>query len=152
MRELIIEACLSGDTQLFIELRETFPIELLQSELAGLAEHYQKRFRELLTLTEPVPDTDDVLDSTPTPPPPPPEPEPPPLPPEEKQWIPVVGERVLWLQFTTWRPATVKRLPEPKNGFNKWELRFPSGSEVYVSDLTSMKPHAPVATHFLASF
>ena len=141
MRELIIEACLSGDTRLFLQLRETFPIELLQSELAGLAEHYQKRFQELLQLTEPALPLDIALD-VPAPPPESPPPPPPlelPPPPEDKQWIPVLGERVLWLQFATWRPATVIRCPDPDNGFNKWELRFPSGAEVYVRDLSNMR-------------
>lgn len=139
MRELIIEACLSGDTQLFLELRKTFPIELLQSELAGLAAHYQKRFQELLELTEPALPPNDVLDVPPPPPEPPPPPLPPEPPPEDKQWIPVLGERVLWLQFATWRPTTVIRCPDPNNGFNKWELRFPSGAEVYVRDLSNMR-------------
>lgn len=141
MRELIIEACLSGDTQLFIELRKTFPIELLQSELAGLAAHYQKRFRELMELTEPTTPPDDVPAPPvpPPPPPPPPPPQNPPPPPEDKQWIPVLGERVLWLHFATWRPATVIRCPDPGNGFNKWELRFDSGAEVYVSDVNQMR-------------
>lgn len=47
MRELIKEACSSNDSKLFAELRETFPLELLCSELTELGEQYQQQFSQL---------------------------------------------------------------------------------------------------------
>lgn len=47
MRELILAACRSNDLKRFSELRRTFPIELLQAEVAGLGERYQQQFEQL---------------------------------------------------------------------------------------------------------
>lgn len=47
MKDLIKEACSSNDLNLFSELRATFPLELLHSELAELGEQYQQQFEQL---------------------------------------------------------------------------------------------------------
>lgn len=47
MRELILSACRSNDSKLFSDLRRTFPIELLQAEVAELEKQYQQQFEQL---------------------------------------------------------------------------------------------------------
>lgn len=47
MREFILEACNNNDLELFSELSETFPAELLLAEAANLGEQYLHQFEQL---------------------------------------------------------------------------------------------------------
>lgn len=48
MREFIVEACNNNDLELFSELSETFPVELLLAEAVELGEQYRQQFEQMV--------------------------------------------------------------------------------------------------------